>query len=179
MKWGESHPAVWLLVCVVVLLLSSCFLSFSASWACTSLAVSSLQSGMGTLCPTGRTSTPCSGPSSLFSRYKMENATTDGCFEAGKNWGCFPTHLTELSEAPCHGKKMSQNHKCRLRGALRLFSRLNQKPGEEGLPRQVALVFAGYGLGGWRDGMKRRRSGPFAVVFQQIMESGLWPTCAV
>lgn len=57
-------------------------------------------------------------------------------------------HPTELSEAPCRGKKMTQNHKCRFLGAFRLFSRLNQNPDEEGLPRQETLVFAGYGLVG-------------------------------
>lgn len=57
-------------------------------------------------------------------------------------------HLRELSEAPCHGKKMTQNHKCRFMGAFRLFSRLNQNRGEEGLPSQEALVFAEYGPGG-------------------------------
>lgn len=56
-------------------------------------------------------------------------------------------HPTELSEAPCHGKKVTQNHKCRFMRAFRLFSRLNQSRDEEGLPRQEALVFAGYGLG--------------------------------
>lgn len=69
-------------------------------------------------------------------------------------------HPRELSEAPCHGKKITQNHKCRFMGTFRLFSRLNQNPGEEGLPNQKALVFAGYGLGteskcrgkGWKGG---------------------------
>lgn len=67
-----------------------------------------------------------------------------------QDWGWFPVHLRQLSGTPCHGKKMTQNHKCRFMGVFRLFSRLNQSPGEEGLPRQEALVFTGYGLGRWK-----------------------------
>lgn len=67
-----------------------------------------------------------------------------------QDWGWFPVHLRQLSGTPCHGKKMTQTHKCRFMGVFRLFSRLNQSPGEEGLPRQEALVFTGYGLGRWK-----------------------------
>lgn len=47
----------------------------AAYWGCISLAASSLRSETATRCPTGRILTPCSGPSSQFSRYRMEDAT--------------------------------------------------------------------------------------------------------
>lgn len=69
-------------------------------------------------------------------------------FGACEGWGCFPKLLTELSDAPCCGRERTPNHRCRNTGVFRPFFRVDQKANEEGLPRQEALGFAEYGLGG-------------------------------